>query len=69
MHIDQVPIYYMDNSQDFNLVLDLMFFYTNIKKFNNYSILPNLQDSSDHAPLSVYIVIEEKFIQEKTNYC
>ena len=64
MPIDQVPIYYIDNSRDF-----LMFFYTNIKKFNNYSILPNLQDSSDHAPLSVYIVIEEKFIQEKTNYC
>ena len=36
-----------------------------MEEFNNYTILLNLQGLSDHAPLSVCIIIEEKFIQEK----
>jgi len=40
--IDQVPTQYMVNSQDANLVLDLMFLHANREKFKNYSILTNL---------------------------
>ena len=42
-----------------------MFLYTNAQKFNNYSILTDIQKPSDHVPSSVYIIIKEKFIQEK----
>jgi len=65
MPIDQVPMYYTDNSPDSNLVLDPMFLHTNVEEFNNHSILPNLWGPSGHAPLLVYIIIEEEFIQEK----
>ena len=36
--IDQVSTHYMDNPQDLNSVLDLMFCYANVKKFNNHTI-------------------------------
>ena len=36
-----------------------------MEKFNNHFILPDLWGLSNHTPLSVYIIIEEKFIQEK----
>jgi len=65
MPIDQVLIQYTDISQDTNSVLDLMFLYANAQKFNNYSILTNIQGLSDHAPLSVHIIIKEEIIQEK----
>jgi len=36
-------------------------------EINNYFILPDLQSSSDHAPLSVNISIIEKFVNEFKN--
>ena len=40
--VNQVPTYYADNFQNTNSVLDLIFLYANIKKFNNHTISPNL---------------------------
>ena len=40
--VNQVPTYYADNFQNTNSVLDPIFLYANIKKFNNHTILPNL---------------------------
>jgi len=53
---------------DFNIrdsVIDLVFFCSYIEEFNNHSISSELHGLSDHASLSVYIIIEEKFIQKK----
>jgi len=36
-------------------------------EINNYFILPDLQSSSDYAPLSVNISIIEKFVNEFKN--
>jgi len=55
----------MDSPQDLNSVLDLMFLYTNIEEFNNYTISPDFWGLSNHTSLSVYIIIEEKFIQDR----
>ena len=59
---DQVSIYYTNNSQDSNSVLDLEFLHVNMEEFNSHSILPDLQGPSDLASLSVHIIIEEEFI-------
>ena len=40
--VNQVPTYYADNFQNTNSVLDPIFLYANIKKFNNHTILSNL---------------------------
>ena len=48
-----------------NLVINLVFLCSYIEKFNNHSISPELYGLSDHALLSVYIIIEEEFIQKK----
>ena len=42
-----------------------MFLYSNSGNLNNHSILPDLQNSSNHASLTVDIIINEKFIQNK----
>jgi len=55
----------VDNSQDSNSVIDLMFLYAESKEFNNYCISPDLQRSSNHASLLVLIIIKEEFIQER----
>ena len=62
MPVNQVLMWYTDNSQDSNLALDLMFLHTNIEEFNNHSILTNLQGPFFYASLSVYIIIKEEFI-------
>ena len=59
---DQVSIYYTNNSQDSNSVLDLEFLHVNMEEFNSHSILPDLQGPSDLASLSVHIIIEKEFI-------
>jgi len=40
--INQVPTQYVDNYQDSNLVIDLMFFWADAEKFNNHQISPDL---------------------------
>jgi len=42
-----------------------MFLQANSEKFNNHSILPDLQSLSDHAFLMVDIIINKEFIQTK----
>ena len=63
--INPVSTQYVDNSQDSNSVLDLIFLRTRLEKFNNYTISLVLQSLSDHTSLSVSIIIEKEFIQEK----
>jgi len=62
MPIDQVSTQYVNNPQDSNSVLNLMFLHTNMKEFNNHRILLNLQSTFDHASLLVYIIIKKKTI-------
>ena len=65
LFINQIPTQYVDNPQDSNLVIDLIFFHANVEKFNNHTILLDLWSPSDHASLLVYIIIEKKTIQDK----
>ena len=65
MPVNQVSTQYADNSQESNLVLDLMFLHANVEEFNNYAISLDLQSLSYHAPLSVSIIIKEETIQDK----
>ena len=58
----QVLNQYVNNPQDSNLVLDLMFLHANTEEFNNHIISLDLQSLSDYASLSVYIIIEEETI-------
>jgi len=58
----QVLTQYADNLNDSNSVINLMFLQDNSLEIDNYSILPNLCSPSDHAPLTVDIIIEEEFI-------
>jgi len=55
----------MNNFQDSNSVLDLMFLYVGLEEFNNHLISPDIQSPSDYALLSISIIIKEEFIQEK----
>ena len=58
--INPVPTWYVDNPQDSNSVINLIFLHA---EFNNHQISPKLQSPSDHAPLLVSIIIEEKIVQ------
>ena len=62
MSIAQILIRYMDNSNQFNSMIDIMFLWANVKEFDTHTILPDLQSLSDHASLTVNIIIREKFI-------
>ena len=59
--INQVPTRYSDNSQDLNSVLNLMFLQFSLKKLDNHSV----QLTSDHALLTITILIIEEHIQTK----
>ena len=56
------PTRYIDNSQNSNLVIDLIFLWSNSSELNNYSILPELWYLLDHAPLIVDIQIIKEVI-------
>jgi len=60
--INPIPIWYTDNAQDLNSVIDLMFLRPNHRGFDNHQIIPDLQRPSDHAPLTVSIATEEEYI-------
>ena len=66
--INLVPTKYMDNSQDLNLVLDLMFLWAGPVEFDNYEISPDLQSPLNHAHLSISIIVEKESIQEKKRF-
>ena len=59
------PTRYSNNAQDSNLVLDLVFIHPFSPKFNNHHIGPNWRLTSDHAPITVNILIFNKHIQMK----
>lgn len=63
--INQVPTRYADNSNEYNLVIDLMFLWVNSEELDTYIILSNLWGSSNHASLTVDIIINKEFIQDK----
>ena len=63
--INLVSTWYVDNSQDLNLVMDLIFLQTGLIEFNNYKILPDFQSLLDYISLLVFIIVEKKSIQEK----
>ena len=58
-------MWYSNNSQDLN---SLMFLKTGSEKFNNHTILPNLQSLLDYTSLSVVIIVEKEFIWEKKQF-
>ena len=63
--INPVLTWYVDNSQDANSVIDLIFLCTKSEKFDNHQIMLELHSSPDYASLSVSITIKEEYIQER----
>ena len=55
----------MDNFNELNFVINLMFLKNHSEELNTYLILPKLRILFNHIPLVVNIAIHEKFIQEK----
>jgi len=62
---NQVPTRYLNNVNDVNFIIDLMFLRLNSSEIDNHTIHPNLQYSSDHAPLTVDISIIKEFVPNK----
>ena len=56
---------YSDNQNNSNLIIDLMFFRSNLSELDNHTIYPKWRLSSDHVLLTVNIVIIEEHIQTK----
>ena len=63
--IQQVPTWYSDNENNSNLVIDLLFLQLNFIELNNHEVYLELWFLSDHAPLTVNIIIKEEFIPKK----
>jgi len=60
--MDQVPTRYSDNTNDSNLVLDLMFLRCDSEEINSHIIHPDWRLTSDHAPLTIIIPIADEHI-------
>ena len=58
-----IPTRYSDIVGESNSVINLIFLYNGSSKLNNYLIHPDRRFTSDYAPLTVTISIEEEFIQ------
>jgi len=63
--ITQVPTGCADNPSESNSVIDLMFLRANTEEIDTHAILLDLRSPSDHAPLTVNIIIREEFTQDK----
>jgi len=63
--IVQVPTRYVDNWDNFNSVINLMFLRLISEGFNNHSIHADWRLSLDYAPLTVKISIFEENIQTR----
>ena len=59
------PTGYSDNNQDSNSVLDLVFLQLFLTEFDNYHIYPDWRLTSDHAPITINILIFDKHIPTK----
>ena len=53
---------YSDNDQDSNSVLNLVFLYSHSSEHNNYCIYSDWRLTSDHAPITVDILIFKKHV-------
>ena len=60
-----VPTRYLDNQNNLNSVIDLIFLCSNLLELNNHTIHPEWRLLSDHVPLTVNIAIIEEHIQTK----
>ena len=63
--INQVFTRYLDNQDNLNLTIDLMFLRPNSSEPDNHTIYSEQRLSSDHASLTVNIVIFKEYIQTK----
>jgi len=61
---NHVSTRYSDSNSGSNSVIDLMFLQNGLTELNNHQIHPDLCLSSDHAPFSVMIAIEDENINE-----
>ena len=62
---NSVPTRYLDNRNNLNSVIDLMFLRPNVLEFDDHTIPPESQYPSDHTLLVVNIHIINEFIQDK----
>lgn len=60
--INSVPTQYTDNLQDLNSVIKLMFLHSELEKFNNHQIIPEVHSLLDHTSLLVSVTIKEGHI-------
>ena len=63
--VNQIPIWYANNPNNANSVIDLMFLWADLNKIDNHLILPESRSLSDYTSLTVDIYIDKEFIQEK----
>ena len=64
-HTNQISTRYLDNQQDTNSVIDLMFLRSISSEHNNHFIHSDWRLTSDHTPLTVNIAILKEYIQTR----
>jgi len=62
---NQVSTRYLDNQNNSNLVINLIFLWPTSSEFDNHTICPEWRLLLDHTLLTINIVIIEKHIQTK----
>jgi len=62
---ENFPTRFLDNNQNLNLVLDLVFTRPSSAEFNHHHIHPDWRLMSDHTPITVDIPIRDKYIPTK----
>jgi len=63
--IENFPTRLLDNNQNSNLVLDLVFTWSSPTEFNRHHIHLDWRLSSDHTPITVNIPIRDEYIPTK----
>ena len=66
--INSGSTWFLNNSQNLNSVLDLMFFRIGSEEFNNHLISLDLWSPLDYVSLLMSIIMEKEFIQEKKRF-
>ena len=62
---NQFPIRYLDNQQDSNSVINIMFLRPELLEYDNHSIHPDWILTSNHTSLAINIVIFKEYIQTR----